>query len=952
MANFNGILDQFNTPQAPGDLNLINQTLAINQNKYDLGEKMYNDNLAQLKQQENLLARPEDRQRFSQNVQGLINEINGKEGGINWAKRGLTNKINSYTNTALDEYTLGQIGIGLEIKSFNSVIAKSREKKDGSYADQNYIDAQEQAGLGDYMSGKTNKIGSLSYSNYVDVKGEKSKLTSEYVAKFLLQPQYLGTDKSEPAYYKDSYGNNVNVKTVEKYVESQLDPKDLNQIKIDARQSLGKMDSNSYNRYAKQYYTNKNSEEGVRLAETEAYLRNNPDKAEAYKDGITAVKLQIEDNKKRIASDTFDKNEIYEMYKDVLIKDIASPFNIQNVTKIERDKLPFEIMNADRNYELEVRKLKNSEDEEKKAISLSNGTATTVPTIGEDKKTTDFEDIQKATYKTSTALDSYLKTQNIDGYKNKTPQEQWTYMLSLKATDSRVAGNNATLLNLTKDFQFAQKGYATIVNGKNEDFKEVVSEKYNDMIGGNINTSNLATTAPLTASLIKSKKMYETLSDAEKSGLNAEFASQMIQFGDVDKDSEEFYKKIIIKNKSLLSKNNPTILKTIENSTSPESSKGFFRNTWDAIKAPFGFIADVAQEAGNSMFVDPYNRITQGDRYADEQNTIFDTQQKKDFNQDSKNIINAGETALRRNPLTGIPLAGYNLVMNQDSNITELQSGDLNMSGKLKKDVGQSFRDFNNKLSNDIREQSKGYQENLKSNQAFTFSTASKAQAQIAIKIENGIAASKDGEGKDYPIPANDNNYTIYREGDGFRVKYKTGIGKEQVYAEAYLQNLPDEVVQNYDLTKQNWSNSPENKKIELDPVTIKSYTDANKRSQDIETMYNNGVLDQNMQNVLYQNPSSTPFATNEELLDKIKTEKGQEYYNKNKGTIDSILQDEYKAIPFINPATQRFQFRLNYSNNKNSPAFDLGTNKNEHEWDLKYRTESLKFKLEQIYSL
>ena len=116
--------------------------------------------------------------------------------------------------------------------------------------------------------------------------------------------------------------------------------------------------------------------------------------------------------------------------------------------------------------------------------------------------------------------------------------------------------------------------------------------------------------------------------------------------------------------------------------------------------------------------------------------------------------------------------------------------------------------------------------------------------------------------------------------------------------------------------------------------------------------MYKNGVLDENMQNILYQNPSSTPFATNDEITEKIKNEKGEDFYNKNKATIDGILTDNYKAVPFVNPATGTFQFRINYSGTKNSPSIDLGNIKNEHRWDLVYRAESLKLKLDQIYKL
>lgn len=951
MSSYLSEKSEFLKVQSSYDLALIDNVISVKNTYFDANVKLGQDAIDEFAKID-VISEDGSREKYVRDkVQGLTDYLN-TSGNVNFERGNVQQQIRQQTSQILDNKILTDISNTAKYRTFQKEVAKAKDGKNGEYNQSNELDAREVSGFEEWFKdGSSKGYGSLQYTNYKDVKQEKSKLTSEYVAKFLLQPQYLGTDETKPDFYKDSYGNNVDIKTVEKYVDSQLGTDDINQLKIDARQSLGKMVDADYNKYAGTYYTNKNLEDGLKLAETEAYLRNNPDKKEEYKASLEVMKIQISNNKKKIASGVFNKSEIYDIYKDVVVKEVAAPFEIHTITKIDRDKLPFEIMNADRNYALDLKKLKVAEDANVIAKGIANGTSTTIPTNGEDKKTTDFEDIQKATYHTSTALDTYLKVQNIDGYKDKTPQEQWSYMSNLKATDSKVAGNNATLLNLTKDFQFAQKGYANIVNGKNEDFKKVVNEKYNDMIGGNINTNNLASTAPLTASLVRSGRKYETLSESEKAGLSAEFASQMIQFGEVDRDEKEFYKKVIIKNKLQL-KSSPDILKSI--STPTEESKGFFGSIWDATKGVVGTALDLGQGIIHDNIVYPYQSVVQGRAYADQKDEIYNKEEGKDWENNLKNLKTIPQTALKYSPQTWIPYKINDVFLNQDSNITEIQSGDLNTKNGVKTDVGQSFRDFNNRLNKDIKDQAKGYQENLKSNQAFTFSTASKVQniTAIAIEIENAIAASKNEKGDDYPIPANDNNYTIYREGDRFKVKYKTGTGEKQTYAEAYLQNLPDSVIQKYDLTKQDWINSPLNSKVELDPVTIHTYTDANKRSQDVEIMYKNGVLDSNMQNVLYQNPSSTPFATNDELAEKIKTEKGDDFYEKNKVNIDKILNDDYKAIPFINPSTGTFQFRINYSGTKNSPSVDLGTIKNEHQWDLIYRAESLKLKLDQIYKL
>ncbi|WP_291111963.1 MULTISPECIES: hypothetical protein [unclassified Flavobacterium] len=152
-----------------------------------------------------------------------------------------------------------------------------------------------------------------------------------------------------------------------------------------------------------------------------------------------------------------------------------------------------------------------------------------------------------------------------------------------------------------------------------------------------------------------------------------------------------------------------------------------------------------------------------------------------------------------------------------------------------------------------------------------------------------------------------------------------------------------------YDLSKQNWVNSPLNPKVELEPSTIAAYTDANKRSSDIDIMDKNGLFTPEMQNLLYQAPAATAFATDLEMIDNIKKEKGDDFYNRNKKKIDSILADKYTALPFVNLAREIFQFRVNYGQNQHNRAVDLGMVKDEYQWDLKYRQETSKIKLDQI---
>jgi hypothetical protein len=312
MASYQSNLDQFNAYQAPGDLNLINQTLAINQQKYDVGEQAYEDNLSKLKLQEDLLLRPEDKQRFARNVQGLIDEVNNKEGGINWAKRGLTNKINSYTKQALDDYTLDQIGISQQIKSFNAEVQEKKKKNDGSYSDVNYAYSQNQAGIGDYLKGvdangnKVDTIGNLQYHNYVDVTESALKKVKAF--------KDLRGDESVEVPFTDANGvmrtkttkvNGLSESELLAYVPQILSPEEGKQLQING---WAKFQGDGGLQVAQETFKNYTKDVNANLDENIA-------------------KLNIEANNKNISQEQRDKAHADKQTQEDLKRQYSTAFN-------------------------------------------------------------------------------------------------------------------------------------------------------------------------------------------------------------------------------------------------------------------------------------------------------------------------------------------------------------------------------------------------------------------------------------------------------------------------------------------------------------------------------------------------------------------------------------------------------------------------------------------------
>lgn len=277
MASYLSTPDSPQEYQSPINLNLLNQALSVNQGKYDNGLQKYQNNLQQLKIQENLLIRDEDKIRFSQNVQGLIDEVN-KNGKINWAKSGLTNKINTYTNLALDDYTLDQIGISQNIRNFSAEIDAKKKKNDGTYTDTNYAYAQAQAGLQDYLNGvdsqgnKVDKIGKLQYSNYVDVTKsalEKAKSFKELRGDEVVEIPITGSDGVRRMQKTSIKG--LTESEIVAYMPQILSPEENQQLQINGWAKYQgieglKVAQNTFKLYSENL--NKNLDENIKLYDT------------------------------------------------------------------------------------------------------------------------------------------------------------------------------------------------------------------------------------------------------------------------------------------------------------------------------------------------------------------------------------------------------------------------------------------------------------------------------------------------------------------------------------------------------------------------------------------------------------------------------------------------------------------------------------------------------------
>ncbi|HSE99916.1 MAG TPA: hypothetical protein VLA48_03385 [Nitrososphaeraceae archaeon] len=916
--------------------NLAAKVLAIKENKYS-------ENKAKVEAQQAL---------FANQLKGLRDSDNeyiaARLQEANQAIESYGNK--DYSLTATTDALLGNLKAVYEdpiVRSavlnrakydqVNKEIAEKKKKNDGSYSDKNYQDMLEQAGYYKYLNGETKDLGDLQYSNYIDVTSLNDKKAREYAKERGLKDQYLGS--SSTAYETtDRYGVKVTREEIENYLSSSLDEQSKNQLRIDARQSVGKLAEADFTQFMSENQKQENSNISSQIAALTAERDTvSDDKKPQYTEYIQNLQTQLDKGEESYKKGVYDRDDMYNVYTKTKLRSIASNYDVDIITKIDSSDMPFEIMKFKTETELKMQDLALKERANKIAQGASTGTMTEFAPPVEEKQLTKLQETQQATYKTAAALDAYLNENNPD-YKKMTPQQQWDYKLRMNPNNPLASGSTTTLKNLVNAFQEAQGGYSKIVKSANKDLTTDTEIAYNSLINGkDLNAENLKMTMPLTASLIKSKRNFNSLSNEEKLGLTTEFTSNYLQYGgDIDEDVRTVYEKVVISNKTTISKYGTDRAKTVNKLLTPATTEevgGYWSNVANVWGARLGEYVGSPLAAAYRDTTYPFRSLISGEAAADKEYEAAEQAERKRTNY--LQAANANYSRMALDSWGG-----------EDTNITELEARDTNNG----KDISNIFRTTTGKIKNDIDNIAGTYQENRKTGQAFTFSTADKSQAPTALALRAAVLNADEN----VAIPAGTNDYTVRRDGAGYTISFISGSGEKAAYTNVSVAKLPPQVAGMYEESVQNWTNNPNNPNIKLTPVDLPAYVSPERRNQDVKNLLKNVELPAEVKNILMTNPANTAFATNSELKDKIKQKYGATFYNTNLPQVDNILNNKYVAVPYV--AGNQFFMKIKYVEDGEEKEYNepkpLGSEKDDHGFYLAYMEAIQKLKSDKINNL
>lgn len=774
-------------------------------------------------------------------LQAVTQMVNSSGQNRDLSKSGVARAINSQiTSIVRDPILINEITQSQKIQSFNKEVGNLKQKSPDKYDDGNYQDALNLAGVQKFMNGEIDSVGNLVYHDYINIPELLNKNAQAYSDK-AGKEQYLGTDRmgdSAHPYDVHRFGVRVSTQDIQSHLINSLDAKSIAQMQINARQTIG---SNALP-YMTEQLSDENAELQSILTKGQADLKSmTAEQAAQYAPQIDALKARIESNNDKIKLGTFSENDIYNAYANRLTRNIAGEYDKDIITKFDTDKMAYEMAKDDRDYALEVEKFNYQKQSD--ALKAQQEA---------DKQT-------RSTFGTPTDVVQTYSDKEESGF---TAIRQQTHR-SAAALDAYLLSTDPSYRDMNAQERW---NYKLNLDAENPKIKGNTAEYRN-----------------LVEDFQTYQGQYANIVGTASNGIKST-------------TTNVFNQMLAGKNSSDLNVRNLASSMPLTAAMLSRGDIASFNNLSPAQK--LGVMAEFA--SSNLQF----NDSLEGDVRTAYEKSVVDLKSKLSSlkTTDSKIVLDTINRSTDTTPSSGIItgtqfglLLNWGRLLSTDSNVTEIQARDLR--GEL--GAKEQFDIENQRLNRVIQDKSAVYTKNLSNNKAYSFTTENKEQAPIAQALEAAILNSSDAPS----IPVSNNTYTVQREGAGWRISYNKDAekkGKER--ASVYVATLPESVSGAFNLTAQDWKNSPLNPTIKLNPQVFNPETNPVKRNAEVKNISENltDILSQQQIALLQTDPSKSPFKTTIEFGEQIRQERGNEFWQRNQEVINNILNTQYVATPKV----------------------------------------------------
>lgn len=332
MANYMSREARFPEVRSSINLPLVNQVLAVKQGTYDKNKALIQGALDAFGTQD--LLREQDQQYAYEKLSSVTETIN------NYANNDLSQSfvsddiMSKIRTAAQDPVILSAVENTRKFRNYQGTVNQIREKNKELYSDTNYAFGLAQAGFDEYMSGTTNNIGNLQYTDYSDVNAklvEYSKNLDKYA-------DVVKENTPEGLYFVSKEGKRLSEQQIQNQITALLSDKDLRQVRINGWNNFER--GRSQEELVSQFSTYSQSklsdiDANIKLAQTQIDNSNDDNEKNnltTYLQNLQSQKTSLQDEHNRRLNARDFGNMAYEMEYNNEIGRFAKVFAFDNVS--------------------------------------------------------------------------------------------------------------------------------------------------------------------------------------------------------------------------------------------------------------------------------------------------------------------------------------------------------------------------------------------------------------------------------------------------------------------------------------------------------------------------------------------------------------------------------------------------------------------------------------------
>lgn len=278
MANYLSTPVKYAAPPSDNTFEILAKVSLAQQQEYNANHQQIQATLDAYGAMKTL--RPEDNAYIAAKLNDITTQIEATGGNL--ANQSLTDSlIGKVKAAAQDPFIISAIEQTKKKQAVDLEVAELKKKDPNLVNDKNYRDMLDLGGYAAYMSGKADKLGTLTYNPYVDVNTALNKKAAEYSKERGLKDEYLGTTTGQFETV-DKYGNKVTEAEIQKYLYSNLSGSERTQMQIDARSDYKYMPQTDFDNLLLNDTKQQNAILGDSLAEIKAKAASAPESEKVF----------------------------------------------------------------------------------------------------------------------------------------------------------------------------------------------------------------------------------------------------------------------------------------------------------------------------------------------------------------------------------------------------------------------------------------------------------------------------------------------------------------------------------------------------------------------------------------------------------------------------------------------------------------------------------------------